>query len=87
MQTDCNDIRPHTAQFYNVRLSTDLNLVTWQSTIHGPPEDGLKNGTETCRCKFLCVLMWILVLFNVCVYIYIYCVCVCVCVCVHELEY
>jgi hypothetical protein len=44
-----------TAQFYNKRISTDLNLVTWQSTVHGPPEDGLKNGTETCRGKFLSV--------------------------------
>jgi len=44
-------------------------------TVHEPPEDGLKNGTETCRGKFLSVLMWILVLFIV----YI--------VCVHELEY
>jgi hypothetical protein len=29
--------------------TTDLNLVTWQSTVHLSPEDGLKNGTETCR--------------------------------------
>ena len=28
IQTDCNDIRPQTAQFYNERISTDLNLVT-----------------------------------------------------------
>jgi hypothetical protein len=27
-QTDCNDIWPQTAQFYNERISTDLNLVT-----------------------------------------------------------
>jgi len=27
-QTDGNDIRPHTAQIYNERTSTDLNLVT-----------------------------------------------------------
>jgi len=33
----------------------DLNLVTRQSTVHGPPEVGLKNGTETCRGKFLSV--------------------------------
>ena len=50
-QTDCNDIRPQTAQFYNERILTNLNLVTWQSTVHGPPEDGLKNGTDTCRGK------------------------------------
>jgi len=49
---DCNDIRPQTAQFYNERISTDLNLVTSQSTAHGPLKDGLKNGTETCRGKF-----------------------------------
>ena len=54
-QTDCNDIRPQTAQFYNERISTDLSLVTWQSTVHEPPENGLKNGTETCRDKFLSV--------------------------------
>jgi len=52
-QTDCNDIRPQTAQFHNECISTDLNLVTWPSTVHEPPEDGLKNGTETCRGKFL----------------------------------
>jgi hypothetical protein len=51
--TDCNDIWLQTAQFHNERISTDLNLVTWQSTVHGPPKDGLKNGTETCRGKFL----------------------------------
>jgi len=28
IQTDYNDIRPQTAQFYNVRISTDLNMVT-----------------------------------------------------------
>jgi hypothetical protein len=60
-ETDCNDIRPQTAQFHNERISTDLNLVTWQSTVQEPPEDGLKNGTETCRGKFFSVLMWILV--------------------------
>jgi hypothetical protein len=27
-QTDCNDIRPQTAQLYNERISTYLNLVT-----------------------------------------------------------
>jgi hypothetical protein len=55
IQTDCNDIRPHTAQFYNERISTDLNLVTWQSNVHEPPEDGFKNGTKTYRGKFLSV--------------------------------
>jgi hypothetical protein len=37
-----NDIRPHIAQIYNERTSTDLNLVTAKSTVHEPPEDGLK---------------------------------------------
>jgi len=41
-QTDGNDIRPHTAQIYNERTSADLGLVTAQSTVHEPPEDGLK---------------------------------------------
>jgi hypothetical protein len=54
-QTDCNDIRLQTAQFHNERISTDLNLVTLQSTVHEPIEDGLRNGTETCRGKFLSV--------------------------------
>jgi len=54
-QTDCNDIRPHTAQFYNERISTDLNLATRQSIVHEPPEDSLKNWTETWRGKFLSV--------------------------------
>jgi hypothetical protein len=44
-----------TAQFHNERISTDLNLVTWQSTVHEPPEGGLKNGTKTCRGKLLSV--------------------------------
>jgi hypothetical protein len=30
-------------QVYNERTSTDLNLVTAYSTVHEPPEDGLKN--------------------------------------------
>jgi len=60
---------------YNKLISTDLNLVTRQSTVHGPPEDGLKNGTETCRGKFLSVFNVNLVLFKM----YI--------VCVHEFEY
>ena len=42
-QTDCNDIRPQTAQFYNECVLTDLNLVTWQITAHKPPKYGLKN--------------------------------------------
>jgi len=73
---DCNDTGSHTAQFYNKRISTDLNLVTWQSTVHEPPEDGLKNGTETCRGKFLSVFN---VKFSAFKSVYS--------VCVHELEY
>jgi len=41
-QTDGNDIRPHNAQICNERASTDLNLVNAYSTVHEPPEDGLK---------------------------------------------
>jgi len=63
-QTDCNDIGPQTAQFYSERISTDLKLGTWQSTVHELPEDGPKSGTETCKGRFLGVLVWILVLFN-----------------------
>jgi len=37
-----NDIRPQTAQFYNERISIDPTLVTWQSTVYEPPEDGFK---------------------------------------------
>jgi hypothetical protein len=35
-------MRPYTAQIHNERTSTDLNLVTAQSTVHETPEDGLK---------------------------------------------
>ena len=41
-QTERNDIRPQTAQFYNEPISTDPILVTWQSTVYVPPEDGFK---------------------------------------------
>jgi hypothetical protein len=37
-----NDVRPQTAQFYNKRISTDPILVTWQSTVYEPPEEGFK---------------------------------------------
>jgi len=37
---ELNDIRPQTAQFYNELISTAPILVTWQSTVYGPPEDG-----------------------------------------------
>jgi len=39
-QTEWDDIWPQTAQFYNERISTDPILVTWQSTVYEPPEDG-----------------------------------------------
>jgi hypothetical protein len=51
-QTDCDDIRPQTAQFYNERIPTDLNLVTWQNTVHEPPEDGLKVGPKHVEASF-----------------------------------
>jgi len=53
-QADGNDIRPHTAQIYNERTSTDLNLVTAWSTVHEPPEDGLKNGPKHAGENFKC---------------------------------
>jgi hypothetical protein len=39
-------LRPQTAQFYNERILTDLKYVTWQSTVHEPPENGLKMGPK-----------------------------------------
>jgi hypothetical protein len=38
--------RPHTAQTHNERTSTESNLVTVQSTAHGPTEDGRKYGPK-----------------------------------------
>jgi len=46
IQTDGNDIRPHTVQTHNERTSTESNLVTAQSTAHEPPEDGRKYGPK-----------------------------------------
>jgi hypothetical protein len=46
IQTDGNDIRPHTAQTHNERTSTEFNLVNAYSTAHGPPEDGRKCGPK-----------------------------------------
>ena len=46
IQTDGNDIRPHTAQTHNERTSTESNLVTAQSTAHESPEDGRKYGPK-----------------------------------------
>jgi len=41
-QTERNDVRPQTAQFYNKCVSTGPILVTWQSTVYEPTEDGFK---------------------------------------------
>jgi len=46
IQMDCNDIWLQTAQFYNEHISTYLSLVTWQSTVHEPPEMVLKMGPK-----------------------------------------
>jgi hypothetical protein len=42
IQTDGNDIRPHTAQIHNKRTTTEPNLVITQNTAHEPPEDSRK---------------------------------------------
>ena len=42
IQTDGNDIQPHTAQTHNERTSTEFSLVTAQSTAHEPSENGRK---------------------------------------------
>jgi hypothetical protein len=49
IQTDGNDIWPHTAQTHNERTSAESNLVTAQSTAHEPPEDGRKYGSKHVR--------------------------------------
>ena len=36
----------HRIQTHNERTSTESNLVTAQSTAHGPPEDGRKYGPK-----------------------------------------
>jgi len=46
IQTDGNDIRPHTAQTNKDRTSTESNLVNAQSTDREPPEDGHTNGPK-----------------------------------------
>jgi len=46
VQTDGNDIRPHTAQTHNGRTSTESNVVTAQSTAHEPSEDGHTYGPK-----------------------------------------
>jgi hypothetical protein len=46
IQTDGNDIRPHTAQTHNERASTESNLVTALSIAYEPPKDGRTNGSK-----------------------------------------
>jgi hypothetical protein len=46
IQTDGNDIRPHTAQTHNERTSTESSLVTAQNTAREPPEDGHTYGPK-----------------------------------------
>jgi len=46
IQTDGNGIRQHTVQTHNERTSTESNLVTAQSSVHEPPEDGRKYGPK-----------------------------------------
>jgi len=46
VQTDGNDIRPHTVQTHNERISSESNLVPAQSTAHEPPEDGRTYGPK-----------------------------------------
>ena len=46
IQTDGNDIRLHTVQTHNERRSTESILITAQSTVHEPPEDGHKYGPK-----------------------------------------
>ena len=36
------------------RTSTDLNLLTTLSTVHEPPEYGLKNGPKHVGASFMC---------------------------------
>jgi len=50
--TDDNDIRPHTVQEHNERTSTEINLVTAQSTAHEPPEDGCIYGPKHVGASF-----------------------------------
>jgi len=50
--TGDNDIRPHTVQEHNERISTEFNLVTAQSTAHEPPEDGRIYGPKHVGASF-----------------------------------
>ena len=46
IQTDSNDIQPHTVQTHNERTSMESSLVTAQSAAREPPEDGRKYGPK-----------------------------------------
>jgi hypothetical protein len=52
--TEWNDILPQTAQFYSERISTDPILVTWQSTVYEPPEDGFKKRLKHVETSVKC---------------------------------
>ena len=51
--TNDNDILPHTVQELNERTSTEVNLVSAQSTAHEPPEDDRKYGPKHVGASFL----------------------------------
>jgi hypothetical protein len=46
IQTDSNDIRPHTAQTHNECTSTESNLATAQSAAHESPDGGHTYGPK-----------------------------------------
>jgi hypothetical protein len=58
--TDDNDIRPHTIQEHNERTSTEFNLVTAQSTVNGPSEDGRKYGPKHVVASFFKMFLSVL---------------------------
>jgi hypothetical protein len=51
--------------FSHLKILTPLKLFALQNTVHKPPEDGLKNGTETYRGKSLSVFNVNMTLFKV----------------------
>jgi hypothetical protein len=53
-QTEWNDIQQQTTQFYNEHISTDPILVTWQSTVYEPPEDGFKKRPKHAGASVKC---------------------------------
>jgi len=55
--TDGTDIRPQSAPFYNECKSTDPSLVTWQSAVYEPPEDGFMRDRNM-QGQMLNVLIW-----------------------------